>query len=80
MEPKIFDQCNTLFAEGQKGYLQLPAFRSDDGQVVTCWKLSDEELKQIAETGEIWLHVLTFGKPLQPVLLTTENPFIDGLQ
>ena len=33
-----------------------------------------EELKQVQETGKIWLSVLTFGQPLQPVYLATEKP------
>lgn len=70
MEPIEFKESNVVFAENQDEYKSLPAYRDNNGVVVTCWKLSDEEIKMINETGRIYLETLTFNKPLQPVMLT----------
>ena len=76
MEPKNFDGANVVYAAHQPEYKPLPAEHCGGkcGQINTCWELSPDELKRIQETGEIWLAVLTFGQPLQPLLLTTEKP------
>ena len=73
MKPITFNGANTVFAENQEEYNSLPAFKDDEGNVVTCWKLSDEEIKKITETGELWLSVSTFNQPLQPVLLSVNK-------
>lgn len=79
MEPIKFEGCNAVFGETQPEYIPLPAERRGDrnlGEILTCWKMTPEELKQIQETGQIWLSVLTFNKPLQPVLLSATKPEI----
>ena len=43
----------------------LPAF-------ISCWKLTPEEIQEIAETGRVWLWVLG-GHP--PVCIEGQNPF-----
>ena len=68
MKPIKFDQQNCTFAENQPEYLPLPAHKKPDGTVISCWELSPEERKRVAETGVIYLAVLTFGRPLQPLL------------
>lgn len=72
MEAIKFKESNVVFAENQDEYKSLPAYRDNNGVVVTCWKLSEEEIKMINETGRIYLETLTFNKPLQPVMLTTD--------
>ena len=76
MEPKKFDGVNCVYGANQPEYQDLHAQRYNGplGQVVTCWQLSPEELQKVQETGEIWLSLLTFGNPLQPVMLTVEKP------
>ena len=79
MEPIKFDGANIVFGANQPEYRPLPAERVGNavvGQINTCWELTPEELKTIAETGRIWLSVLTFGQPLQPVLLSATKPEI----
>jgi hypothetical protein len=45
-----------------------------DGQVcVSCWELSEEEKKELLETGKIWLMVWS-GQTQPPVCLTTKKP------
>lgn len=35
-----FDGCNITFAEDQPEYLPLPAHKTADGKVTSCWGLS----------------------------------------
>lgn len=72
MEAVNFKESNVVFAENQDEYKSLPAYIDNNGLVVTCWKLSEEEIKNINETGRIYLETLTFNNPLQPVMLTTD--------
>ncbi len=74
MKPIKFEGSNVEFAKDQDEYETLPAFMNDSPQreVVTCWKLSEEDLKRVNETGQIWLKVLTFGNPLQPLAMSAD--------
>ena len=72
MEAIKFKESNVVFAENKDGYKSLPAYMDNNGVVVACWKLSEEEIKMINETGRIYLETLIFNKPLQPVMLTTD--------
>ncbi len=74
MDTKEFPEVNLRIAEDQEEYGTLPAHVSEQGIVTCCFSPSEEELKQINETGEIWLSVMTFLEPLQPVMLTAECP------
>ena len=76
MEPVNFEAANVVFGANQTEYKPLPAeYRGGkSGEILTCWELSPDELKRVQETGKIWLSVLTFGQPLQPVYLATEKP------
>jgi hypothetical protein len=41
--------------------------------VISCWKLTTEELDEINRTGRVWLFV--WGQTMPPVLLQTKSPF-----
>ena len=69
-----FDECNVTYAENQPEYLPLPALKMDDGEIITCWNPSFGERLKILFTGKIWLNVLTFNKPLQPLLMSANKP------
>lgn len=64
----------TVFAKNQPEYLQLPAYVDPDGTVVTRWQLTWRERARIVFGGTLWLSILTFGNPLQPVKLETACP------
>lgn len=72
MIPIEFKQQNVVFAKDQPEYLPLPAFKKDDGQVTSCWKLTIAERLKVLVKGTIWFTVHTFNKPLQP-----QRPHID---
>lgn len=77
MEAVTFEQCNVIYAENQPEYSPLPAYREPgaEGRIITCFKLTPDELNKVAETGVIWVSILTFNKPLQPLLPQVDNPF-----
>jgi hypothetical protein len=76
MKPTKFEQQNITYAENQPGYLPLPAHRTHEGEVITCWKLSWRERIKILLTGILWWRQLTFNNPLQPQSPSVDGPFI----
>ena len=64
----------TNFAESQDEYQTLPAFLQDDGTVLTRWRLTWKERLTIFLCGDLYLFVLTFNQPLQPLSLQVERP------
>jgi hypothetical protein len=74
MKPTKFEESNVVFAEDQPEYDPLPAYRAVDGQVTTCWRLTFTERIKLLLTGKLWLSLLTFNQPLQPILLGTKKP------
>lgn len=75
MTPKEFKEVNVVMGEGQPEYIPLPAYKKpgENGEVVMCFELSEEEKARVQETGEIWLSLLTFNRGMQPVYITTEK-------
>lgn len=74
-----FKEQNCIYAENQPEYLPLPAFKTDDGEVVSCWKLNLAERLAVALTGRIWWSVLTFNRPLQPQRPYCRKPFVPNV-
>ena len=72
MKPIKFEGHNIVYAENQPEYNPLPAFKDENGTIVTCWELTNEDFERIVETRRIYLSVMTFNNPLQPVYLTTD--------
>lgn len=66
----------TLYAKDQPEYNRLPVYRESDGAVLSRWKLSLRERLRVVVFGDVYLWVLTFGRPLQPVSLQAEPPLI----
>lgn len=76
MKPIKFPEHNIVFAEDQPEYEPLPAFydtQSNEGYVISCWKLSWRERLRILIKGELWVSLLTFHKPLTPSFFTTKK-------
>ena len=65
-----------VFAKDQPEYIPLPAFRDDGGAVLTRWSLTWGERIRVFLSGNLWLTVLTFGRPLQPLKLEAIPPNI----
>lgn len=74
MQIERFKECNVTFAENQPEYLPLPAHKTKDGEVTSCWKLSFKERMRVLFGGRIFLTLLTFNHPLQPIMMSTKKP------
>ena len=74
MQPVKFKEQNCIYAQNQPEYLPLPAHKSEDGIVTTCWKLSWIERLIVLINGRFWGQFMTFNKPLQPQRPSVRNP------
>lgn len=67
-----FEGANITLIGNGGNIKSIPAHRdAPTGQLITCWKLSTEELAEIAETGHVWLSLLTHESP-PPALVSGE--------
>lgn len=72
MRPVNFPEANTVFAKHQPEYKQLPAHvveEDPEGRVTSAWGMSWKERFRVLLTGRVYLQMLTFRQPLQPVVL-----------
>lgn len=76
MKARNFKQANVIYAKDQPEYMQLPG-RVQGNTSIFSFKLSEDEIKQVNETGTIYLKVMTFTQPLQPIGSNLLNPFIE---
>jgi hypothetical protein len=77
MKPIKFKGSNIVFAENQKPYLPLPAWKKpndEKGTVICCWKATIKERFIILFTGKLYLSMLSFNKSLTPNRIYAENP------
>lgn len=74
MNPIEFPGHNVVFAKDQPEYLPLPAYKNQEGTIVTEWELSIAERNAIMSGANIRISIMTFNKPLQPF-----RPYIDGI-
>ena len=77
MKPIQFPEHNKVYAEHQPEYIPLPVYEDDEqgGRVFHCWKLTFWECCKIWFTGKLWINVLNFHQPLQPIKPMVDNPF-----
>lgn len=74
MNPIKFEEYNCVYAENQEEYLSLPVHKSDDGIVTSCWQASLKEKLKLLFFGKIYIQVMTFNKPLQPIKVSILKP------
>ena len=76
MSPVVagFDKHEIIIAEDQPEYQPLPALILQDGRVICRWHLTWWERLRLLWSGSLYLHALTFGAPLQPQLLSVDQP------
>lgn len=69
--PIDFPERNLLLTAppGHDDTIQPLPVRRADGRIISCWQLSAEDLRRIAETGNIWLSVWS-GLTAPPVLVS----------
>lgn len=76
--PVIKGHEEAVYAKDQPEYLPLPAIRQSDGCIVTRWQMSWRERIKALLTGSIYLEVLTFNSPLQPLKMSVDTPEIEN--
>lgn len=64
------DGGHVVYAADQPEYLPLPVWRREDGRVVSRWRLTWRERIAALLGRSIYLEVMTFGSPLQPIFPT----------
>lgn len=64
------------YGAGQPEYIPLPMWSGPDGMRVSRWRLTWRERLRILLSGSIWLSILTFDRPLQPVKIDTQCPLM----
>jgi hypothetical protein len=67
MTPIKFRLANVVYAEHQPEYIPLPAHRSKNGIVTSCWKFTFRERLRILFGAHLYWSQMTFNQPLQPV-------------
>src|SRR5271163_3487389 len=72
--PEIEHLESVVYAKDQPEYIPLPVSRTQDGAVVTCWKLNWRERIRVALGANFYLTLLTFNQPLTPMRVEIEKP------
>lgn len=72
-----FEGQTHVVAKYHQEYNPLPAMIiiGDEGSLmrtISCWEVSPEEIKEITETGRIYLQTLSPAGMVPPVLLSTK--------
>lgn len=62
--PVGFEGANKLYSGEAADVHDLEVF-ADDNQIISCWRLSPEELVEVAKTGVVWVSV--WGRTLYPI-------------
>ena len=75
METIEFKHQNIVYAKDQAEYKSLPALKLDtqEGEVISCWKMSLKERLIVLFTGRVWLSLLSFNKPLTPSFMAVRR-------
>lgn len=81
MIPAAFEQENCVLSRPEALTVDqcepLPVYRGEsrDGQpvVISCWKVTKEELEEISRTGRVWLWI--WGDTMPPASVGGANPF-----
>lgn len=79
MRPVNFKQVNKLYggrnatAENPMEIIEMPVY-SDGREIISCWRLTEAEIREVMETGLIWFRVHLPECP--PIWPQVENPFV----
>jgi hypothetical protein len=61
---------HVVYAADQPEYQPLPVWRKPQGEVVSRWRLTWRERLAALLGRPLYVEVLTYGSPLQPIYLT----------
>jgi hypothetical protein len=65
--PIPVEGTHVVYAAGQPEYQPLPAWKHADGRLVTRWHFSWKERLRLLFGRDLFLEVMTFNQPLQPI-------------
>jgi len=66
-----FPEVNLRIAEDQDEYMTLPAYMNPhEGSITSCFELDDDEIEEIVKSKKLFIKVLNFGQPMQPISLS----------
>src|ERR1700721_2317428 len=76
---KGLEAHEVVYAKNQPEYNPLRTLLSNtkEGRVMSRWSPTPEQRPAIAEGENIFLELLTFGNPLQPILMSVGDPDLD---
>ena len=74
MRPIQFLEANCVLAKNQPEYVSIPAYKTKNGKVITKWRLTFKERIKLLFGQKLWITVLTFNKPFQPISLNIYCP------
>lgn len=66
-DPVGFEGANLLLSGEKAGCRDLEAFYAN-GEFISCWRLTAEELETVAATGVVWVSVFAGSQP--PILIS----------
>lgn len=69
-----FEDHEILIAKDQPEYQTLPALVLSDKRVISRWQLTLWERLRLLWFGSLYLHTLTFGQKLQPLVPSVDPP------
>lgn len=74
------EEAELVYAEHQPEYLPLRTLKSKgpDGRVVSRWTPTSEQRKLLADGADIFLELLTFHQPLQPIRIAVCDGNVDN--
>lgn len=69
------EKHETVWAKDQPEYnpLRTLTSKTDDRKVLSRWTLTPEQRKAVADGADIYLELLTFGTPLQPIMMAVSD-------
>lgn len=81
MFPAAFDEANAILSapdgmtHDECDPLEVCRTQTPDGKtvVISCWKLTADELERINRTGRVWLMI--WGQTMPPIAVLGESPF-----
>lgn len=66
-------ECEVTYAKDQPEYIPLPVFRTQRA-VLSRWRLTEQERQHLAGGGDLFICMMNFGGPLQPVMPIAADP------
>lgn len=66
---KPIEGQHVVYAADQPEYQPLPVWRKPGGEVISRWRLTWRERLAVLFGRDLYLEVLTFNAPLQPVYM-----------